>query len=205
MLRRLADQTDGKVRDTIVALEGSHDELYEAQASKLLHGITFGLDIAAAPLIGAALQVYWVHLVAMLGDTSFARIDVPHVCPCCGSHPVASIVRVGAGGGHRYLQCSLCAAEWHMVRIKCTHCESTKGIRYQSIENNQTSDQHAVKAECCDECGSYLKIMYMEQDSMVDPVADDLATIALDLLVAETGKSSSGVNFMLIHGDAGDA
>ena len=31
----------------------------------------------------------------------------------------------------------------------------------------------------------------------------DLATVALDLLVAETGKTPSGVNFMLIHGDPG--
>jgi FdhE protein len=204
MLRALAQTAEGKVRDTIVMLEGSRDELYEAQASKLLHGITFGLDIATAPLIGAGLQAYWVHLVTALGAASFGRTDVPNLCPCCGSHPTASIVRAGtAESGHRYLHCSLCATQWHMVRIKCTHCDSTKGIRYQSIDDGQPSDRHAVKAECCDECGSYLKIMYMDRNHQIDPVADDLATIALDLLVAETGKASSGVNFMLIHGDSG--
>jgi FdhE protein len=206
ILRRLVDNTDGRLRETIVSLERSPDELYEAQASKLLHAITVGLDAATAPLIGAALQVYFAHIITTLGHASFVPIDVPNLCPCCGSRPVASIVRIGGkDAGFRYLHCSLCAAEWHMVRIKCTQCESTKGIHYQSIENSQPGDQHAVKAECCDECGSYLKIMYMERDHLVDPVADDLATISLDLLIAETGKMSTGVNLMLIHGDPGEA
>ncbi len=116
------------------------------------------------------------------------------------------LLRIGAReSGYRYLHCSLCAAEWHLVRIKCTNCESTKGIHYESIDNGQPSDKHAVKAECCDECGSYLKVMYMERDNLVDPVADDLATISLDLLITDTGKTSPGVNFMLIHGDPGEA
>jgi FdhE protein len=203
MLRRLADDTDGKLRETIVALEGSRDELYEAQASKLLNGISFGLDVATAPLIGAALQVYWTHLVTVLGEAAFVRTDVPNVCPCCGSRPTASIVRIGgAESGYRYLHCSLCAAEWHMVRVKCAQCGGTKSIHYQSIEDGRPSDRHAVKAECCDECGSYLKILYMDKDSLVDPVADDLASLPLDLLVTETGKTSAGVNFMLLHGDS---
>ena len=43
----------------------------------------------------------------------------------------------------------------------------------------------------------------MEHDPFVDPVADDLATLSLDLLVAESGRNPSGVNFMLVHGDPG--
>src|SRR5262249_48147306 len=66
MLRRLAERTDGAQRSIVVRLDGERDELYEAQASKLLAGITLGLDLAYAPLIGAALQVYWVHLVMSL-------------------------------------------------------------------------------------------------------------------------------------------
>ncbi len=40
-------------------------------------------------------------------------------------------------------------------------------------------------AETCDECNHYLKICYMDRDANVDPCADDLATLALDLLVTE--------------------
>jgi FdhE protein len=44
----------------------------------------------------------------------------------------------------------------------------------------------------------------MEKDPDLDPVADDLASIALDLLVSETGKTSAGINLMLLYGDPGD-
>jgi FdhE protein len=60
----------------------------------------------------------------------------------------------------------------------------------------------AVQAETCDDCGHYLKIVHMAKDTQVDPVADDLASIALDLLVAETGKQRHGVNLMLLFGDS---
>lgn len=199
MLRNLAEQTAAKQAATLTKLGSERGEYFEAQANKLLAGVTLGLDVAAAPLIGAALQVYWTHLVTALGPEAFARIDVPNLCPCCGSRPVGSVVRIGAReAGYRYLHCSLCAAEWHMVRIKCAHCETTRDIHYLGIEGGSA----AVKAECCDSCGTYLKIFYMDKDPDVEPVADDLASVALDLLVADTGKRASGVNLMLIHGDA---
>jgi len=196
MLRTLAQDCAAPQAQELSRLERERDDFYEAQASKLLAGVGVGLDAAAAPLIGAALQVYWTHLVTILGAEAFPAIDVAGVCPCCGTPPVASIARIGAGeSGYRYLHCALCAAEWHMVRIKCTHCESTKGIHYLEIQGGTG----AVKAECCDSCGSYLKICYMEKDPAVDPVADDLASVPLDLLVSGSGKSAAGINFMLIN------
>src|SRR5215471_2348988 len=185
-----------------VQLDGERDELYEAQASKLLAGITLGLDLAYAPLIGAALQVYWVHLVTALGSDHFGRIETATVCPACGSRPVASIARIGGvEAGYRYLHCSVCATEWHMVRIKCTNCESTKGIDYHGIEGKSK----AVLAEGCDECNAYLKILYMDRDPQVEPCADDLASTSLDLLMAETGRLRSSQNLMLIHGDSDES
>jgi len=201
MLRQLAERTGGAQRAIVVRLDAERDELYEAQASKLLAGITLGLDLAYAPLIGAALQVYWVHLVTTLGREHFDRIDAATVCPACGSRPVASVARIGGQeAGYRFLHCSLCATEWHMVRIKCTTCESTKGIDYHGIEGGSK----AVLAEGCGECDTYLKILYMDRDPQVEPTADDLASMALDLLMADTGKLRSGHNLMLIHGDAED-
>jgi FdhE protein len=204
LLRALTDRTEGRLAAVARELERSHDELYEAQASKLLAGVTFGLDTATAPLIGAGLQVYFTHLAVALGESAFPRIDVATICPSCGSRPTASIARVGAGeAGYRFLHCALCNVEWHMVRIKCTNCESTKGIGYQVIDDGTPVEKKAVKAEVCEECGTYLKICYMERDPLVDPVADDLATLPLDLLLTEEGRNSSGVNFMLVHGDPG--
>ena len=57
------------------------------------------------------------------------------VCPACGGAPVASVV-VGWQGAHgtRFCACSLCATQWHEVRIKCVLCGSTKGIAYQELD-----------------------------------------------------------------------
>jgi FdhE protein len=199
MLRNLEPQVEGAAKSVIKRLDAERDEFYEAQASKLLAGITLGLDLATAPLIGAGLQTYWVHLVTALGAGAFAPIDAPSVCPACGSRPVASVTRSGGPeNGQRFLHCSLCSTEWHMVRIRCSSCESTKGIEYLVVEGGA----EAVKAETCDECGTYLKILYMEHDPQVEPTADDLASITLDLLIADTGKLRSGQNLMLIHGDS---
>jgi FdhE protein len=192
-----------------VLLAAAPDQL-ENFATALLSGETQHLNPANAPLLAAALQVYWVRLAAQLGSAQFPRIEPAHLCPVCGSRPVASIARIGAQeSGYRYLHCALCSAEWHMVRIKCSHCESTKGIAYHHIDNAQAIDTNrspamdrsqAIKTESCDECNSYAKIVYMERDPQVEPTADDLASLALDLLVSDMGYQRSTPNLMLLHG-----
>jgi FdhE protein len=212
----LANVPQGPSREVLEGLQRASAEHLNQQAERLLAGIMLGLDFAAAPLIGAALQVYWTRLVrrtqAAYQDQAFGPIDNARVCPCCGSQPVASVLRLGGTDGtSRYLHCSLCQTEWHMVRIKCTHCEGTKGITYQELESASgaalpatMAPKGAVRAECCDACGHYLKIVSMEKDPHVDPVADDLATVALDLLVSETGKLHHGINYMLLWGEPAD-
>jgi FdhE protein len=206
----------------LARLASADDVFLERQADALLTGVMAGLDLACAPIVAAALQVVWTHMVlevqknhASLGQP-FGRLDDETVCPCCGSRPTASITRtVGDSQGQRYLHCSLCGMQWHMVRIKCTHCQSIKTLAYQSLDTAQASDdedaaeatsrraaQAAVQAETCDDCGHYLKIVHTERDPFVDPCADDLASLTLDLLVSETGKLRHGVNLMLLFGEA---
>jgi FdhE protein len=95
-----------------------------------------------------------------------------------------------------------------MVRIKCTHCEGTKGITFQSARPAEghvslatAAAADAVQAECCESCGHYLKVVHMEKDMHVEPAADDLATLTLDLLVAESGVQRHGVNLLLLFGE----
>jgi FdhE protein len=160
----------------------------DEQADLLLTSSAEGIDAQAAPFIMAALQVYWVRLVSSVTFETVAdhigAVDVPSVCPLCGSLPVASIVRADkAYQGYRYLHCALCSSEWHLVRIKCSHCQSTAGIHYHSIEGGSA----AVRAESCDACHGYRKICYQEQDMAVEPLAEDLASLALDLLMTQEG------------------
>ena len=43
--------------------------------------------------------------------------------------------------------------------------------------------------------------MHGDRDPFVDPVADDLARVTLDLLVSESGLQRHGVNLMLLFGE----
>lgn len=167
-------------------------EQLETQADSVLAAQT--VDVAAAPFIMAALQVYWVDLASRLRIEDVHELDVPGVCPACGTLPVASVVRADPRSqGFRYLHCALCATEWHMVRVKCSDCYTTQGITYQSIENGP----QGIRAECCDTCRTYRKILYQEEDGNIEPVADDLATVGLDLLLSEAGYHRASANPLL--------
>ena len=166
----------------------------EAQADALLAARIAEVDAAAAPFLMGALQVYWGDLARRLTVEDVSGVDAPGVCPVCGVLPVASVVRTDARSqGYRYLHCALCATEWHMVRVTCSHCRSTKGLTYQSIDGGPDF----VRAECCDECRTYRKILYQEKDTNVEPVADDLASLALDLLLSEAGYQRASGNPLL--------
>lgn len=202
----------GKVADQLAAMRALEPTLLERQADRLLQQVPFALDLAASPFIAAALQVYWTHLVlatqALHGAerlAPFGRIADATLCPCCGSLPVASVVRIDPGsGGLRYLQCTLCATQWHMVRVKCARCEGTQGIHYRSLEpiaGSPSSRWSPVAAETCDPCGSYLKVMRKDRDPEAEALADDLATLTLDLLVSQAGFQRHGTNLLLLFGD----
>ena len=215
MSQALSQEVAGKAAEVLSTLADADEVFLERQADSLLHGLVTGLDLATAPVVGAALQVYWTHMLLATRDLHqgqgqpFGRIDDETVCPCCGSRPTASVTRsAGESLGQRYLHCSLCGLQWHMVRIKCPHCLSGKSLAYQSLTGSSGDSDSAaatakVQAETCDDCGTYLKIVHTDRDPFVDPVADDVASVTLDLLVAETGKERHGVNFMLLFGDGG--
>jgi len=172
-------------------------EILEAAAAHLLAGAYADVDPAEAPFIAAALQAYWVKMGLQLSAAAMGTPAQIGVCPVCGSHPVASVVRIGgAQQGLRYLVCSLCCSEWHMVRVKCSACASTKGISYLAVEG--AGD--AIKAECCGQCKTYLKIFYLEKNTGLVPTSDDLASLTLDMLVDEAGYHRLGPNLLFAPG-----
>lgn len=199
---------------TLERLAAIDDADLERQADLLLLGGGRGLDLGTAPLVGAALQVVWTLQVARVRarhrgpGEAFVLLDDPGLCPCCGSRPTASITRMeGSLLGQRYVHCALCSTQWHLPRIQCTHCQGTTRLSYASLEAAGEDDhgaraaQAAVQAEVCGGCHHYLKIVHAERDPFVEPVADDLASLPLDMLVAEAGERRHGVNFLLLVGE----
>ena len=149
----------------------------------------------AALYVAAALQVYFTRLAAGLPAASLRLLPQRGLCPCCGSTPVSGVVTAsGRTPGTRYLYCSLCATAWNHVRAVCITCGESRSLSLKGIEG----DTGAVKAETCNECHTYAKMLYQAQDMQVDPFADDLATLGLDLLVAEAGWARHAPNPLLL-------
>ena len=188
---------------TLAALQAAHALATSLSARISLLAIEgeISADLAGElPFIAAALQVTYTGMALRLDPASLQKLDAPAVCPCCGSPAVASVVRLGAALNNlRYLHCSLCNTEWNVPRATCTACDTDKEVALHEIDGSKG----AVRAETCDACKSYLKIVYQEKDPKVDPVADDLATLALDMLVDEAGYERSGPNLLLFGAHSG--
>ncbi|TDX26178.1 Tat proofreading chaperone FdhE [Modicisalibacter xianhensis] len=156
------------------------------------------------PLLAAALQVAWVRLVQRLPDAPQRPPDEARsICPSCGSAPVASVIQDDPEcRGARYLQCGLCATQWYLERARCSVCEHTGKLKYLSLEDDDGNPWLPVQAETCGNCNSYLKIMPRELDGRLEALADDLASLALDLSLSEEGTfRRSGYNPLFIIGE----
>jgi len=190
----------------------------EGIADAILGDFAEGADPLRAPFVAAALQVTWSLMAGQLDEAWAQPLVTGTLCPVCGSHPVASVVRIGGQSqGYRYLHCATCESEWHMVRVKCSCCEANGKIAYQGligqdadpIEANKEAAKEGkalskandptkvARAETCDDCWTYRKIFNQEHDYHVEPVADDLASMLLDVLVSEAGYARASGNPLL--------
>ncbi|MFA7605920.1 MAG: formate dehydrogenase accessory protein FdhE [Rhodocyclaceae bacterium] len=196
LLERLLPQAHGTLRETLEGLQQADVATLERLADGVLRCEYDPAETARLPFVAAALQVYWTWMAAQPCLSTLGRLDVPGVCPCCGSLPVASVIHTGQYSGVRYLHCSLCNTEWNLVRVNCSACGETDKVSYRIIEGQDS----VVRAEVCDDCHGYLKVVHRDKEAQADPVADDLATLALDILVDEAGYLRSGPNPLFIPG-----
>ncbi|THU05171.1 formate dehydrogenase accessory protein FdhE [Lampropedia puyangensis] len=174
----------------LTALRGDVDE----EQAAIAHPKIAMPDAGVAQILWSALSLYWRQLASRLPATGVAKGQDRHVCPICSHAPTGSLVLGGAEAGVRYVQCSLCESLWHIVRVRCTSCDSGGKLDYWCLE----TEKAAVKAETCGDCGSYLKAFYQQVDNQIDVVADDLATLALDAEMDAKGIARSGVNPLML-------
>jgi FdhE protein len=155
-----------------------------ALAQAWLNGTLPPSQAGEAVFIAAALQVVHAVRAAALDITTLHLRSERGLCPVCASAPVAGVITAkGRTPGLRYLHCGLCATAWNHVRAVCIGCGESKSLALQEIEGGNG----AIKAETCDACHGYAKMLYQAQEPDLDPVADDLASIGLDLMVSDAG------------------
>jgi FdhE protein len=201
-LVRILQQLDAKpapdeARAVIADLECCDPAERDALAAAFLRGVLDADQIGPALYIAAALQVHFTSLAAALAADSLRLLPQRGLCPCCGSTPVTGLVTAsGRIPGTRYLYCSLCSTAWNHVRAVCITCGESGSLTLESIEGGNG----AVKAETCRSCRTYAKLLYEAKDTHVDPFAEDLASLALDVLVGEAGWSRHAPNPLLLMG-----
>lgn len=184
-----------EARAALDEIATAEDEMIAWMAQNVTADAIPAHDAAAHVFVAAGLQVHAARAASRLDAKSLVAVG-DGACPACGGPPVSSVI-VGWEGAHgaRFCSCSLCGTLWNAVRIRCTACGSTKGISYQELEGGTDG---AVKAECCGECRTFAKVMQQAKHPELDPVADDVATLGLDILLAEQGLRRSGQNPFLL-------
>lgn len=150
--------------------------------------------LAEHVFVSAALQVHFARRAALLDAKALVPV-ADGACPCCGGPPVASlVVEWPHAPGARYCGCALCGTLWNFVRVRCVSCGSPKGIGLEEVEGGTG----AVKAETCEECHSYVKVLYQSKDPAVEVVADDVASLALDMLMRDRPYRRAAFNPFLL-------
>ncbi|MGA4814931.1 formate dehydrogenase accessory protein FdhE [Pseudomonas aeruginosa] len=105
------------------------------------------------------------------------------------------IRRGGKETGLRYLSCSLCACEWHYMRIKCSHCEASTWPL--SLELTGGRRKKPCRAGNLPQLPGLPEAVLPGFDRHADTLADDLASLALDMRLAEDGYLRRSPNLLL--------
>ena len=191
------DETPALARAVLESLRGCEARRVEALADNFLYGSVESADAGGTFYVAAALQVYFTRLAAALPTACLRLLPERGLCPCCGSTPVSGVVtETGETRGARYLYCSLCSTAWNHVRAMCITCKQSRSVALRVTGG----DSDAITAETCDNCRTYAKMIYRVRNAEVDPFADDLATLALDIIVSDAGWSRHAPNPLLLVG-----
>ena len=191
----LLENAPSGAREPLDALFLASNEALDKLAEKLLNGEPEPADMACMPYVAAAMQVVFTAIAARLDADTLPLMETHSTCPVCGSHPVVSVIRSeGPTAGLRYVHCTLCNTEWHVPHATCVTCGDRDKITLHEIEG----DDGIARAESCGACESYTKLIVQPRNVRIDPIADDLASVALDMLVDDAGFVRSAPNDLLI-------
>ena len=110
----------------------------------------------------------------------------PGRCPCCGEAPAVAVLRDDreAEAIRRSLVCSLCATEWEHLRVSCPACGEEDPAK---LPRFTATALPWIRVDACDTCGAYLKAVDLSKEPEADPIVDELAAAALDVVARERG------------------
>lgn len=114
-------------------------------------------------------------------------------CPFCGGAPVVSVLRDAAHGSRRAHVCAVCFRESAASRLGCSNCGETD-VDKLPVFRTETTDPARIDA--CDSCHGYVKTIDLTRDALACLIADDLASVSLDLWAREQGYHRTRPNLL---------
>ena len=114
-------------------------------------------------------------------------------CPWCRGFPqVAWLDPAGSGTeSPRYLLCSTCLTAWPLCRVVCASCGSEderKLAAFSAVEPGH------VRVDACDQCRRYIKTVDLSRLGLAEPLVDEVAASALDILAREHNYRKIALN-----------
>ena len=125
-----------------------------------------GVDTPEAFIVEALLQVY-----------------PPEPCPYCQA-PAVSLLREAAHGSRRSQVCGVCLTESPASRLGCAACGEQ---RVEALPIFRSEGTEPARIDACDTCRIYVKTIDLTRNGSACPIADDVASLSLDLWAREQG------------------
>jgi len=113
-------------------------------------------------------------------------LQVFHASPCsyCSGPPAVSVLRDAAHGSRRAVVCGVCFAESAAPRLGCLNCGETDVDKLPVFRTEATDP---ARIDACDSCHGYVKTIDLTRDALACLIADDLASVSLDLWARDQG------------------
>jgi FdhE protein len=150
--------------------------------------------IAEASISITASGTPWDALVAIYPTTTdharafivegLLQVFPADPCPYCSGPPVVSVLRDAAHGSRRTNVCGVCLAESAAPRLGCLGCGESAVDRLPVFRTESTDP---ARIDACDSCRGYVKTIDFTRDALACVIADDLASVSLDLWAREQG------------------
>lgn len=116
-------------------------------------------------------------------------------CVSCGGSAVLGVLREEGHGAKRALLCGVCLTEHDYLRVVCPSCDEQ---RFDALPIYTADRFDYVRIEACETCRTYLKTIDLTKDGTAVPIADDLASVSLDLWARDRGYERLRPNLLRI-------
>ena len=120
------------------------------------------------------------------------QVFPPEPCPFCAT-PVVSLLREAGHGSRRWQVCGVCLTESPAPRLGCPACGEQ---RVEVLPIFRSDATEPARIDACDTCRAYTKTIDMTRDASACPIADDVASISLDLWAREQGYHRARPNLL---------